>query len=431
MMELDFSENKTDTVPMSLEDENFLKTVTEGITKTSGDHYEMPLPFKRSMPHLPNNKNMAYQRFRHLKRRLLADPQYRDHYFAFMQDLIQKGYAESIPDTEPKDGHAWYIPHHGVYHPQKPGKIRVVFDCSAKCNGESLNDHLLQGPDLTNALVGVLCRFRKEPVAFTCDIEQMFYQFQVPVKHRDYLRFWWFQNNDMESDPIEYRMTVHIFGAVSSPGCANFGLKQLANDSEPKFGSEVANFVRHDFYVDDGLKSLPNVEEAIEMVVASKEMCKSGGLRLHKFLSSSKEVIRAVPQEDRAKGIKDLDLLRDKLPIERALGIQWCIESDTFQFRIVLNERPPTRRGVLSTISSVYDPLGFISPFILVGKQILQQMCKDQTDWDSPLTEPLMRRWERWLNDLSYLGSLKIKRCVKPDDFGNVKVAELHHFSDC
>lgn len=49
----------------------------------------------------------------------------------------------------------WYVPHHGIYHPHKPGKIRVVFDCSAKYQGKSFNDLLLSSPDLTNTLFGV------------------------------------------------------------------------------------------------------------------------------------------------------------------------------------------------------------------------------------------------------------------------------------
>ena len=80
-------------------------------------------------------------------------------------------------------------PYHGVYHPQKPDKIRVVFDCSASFGSESLNAHLLQGPNLTNRLIGVICRFRQEPVAVMCDIEQMFYQFRVSTEHCEYLRF--------------------------------------------------------------------------------------------------------------------------------------------------------------------------------------------------------------------------------------------------
>ena len=111
---------------------------------------------------------------------------------AFMQDIIEKGYAEKAPhERHNDDGKLWYIPHHGVYHPQKPNKIRVVFYCSATFMGHSLNKYLLQGPDLTNYLVGVLCRFRQEMIAFMCDLEAMFHQFKVEEEDCDYLRFYW------------------------------------------------------------------------------------------------------------------------------------------------------------------------------------------------------------------------------------------------
>ena len=81
-----------------------------------------------------------------------------------MEDILSKGYACKVsPDQKsPTKGTTWYILHHGVYHPRKPGKIRVVFDCSAKFMGKSLNDMLYKGPDLTSSLVGVLLRFREE-----------------------------------------------------------------------------------------------------------------------------------------------------------------------------------------------------------------------------------------------------------------------------
>ena len=104
--------------------------------------------------------------------------------------MIVKGYAEQVNPTETESGKkVWFIPHHGVYHPKKPGKIRVVFDCSEEFEGQSLNQSLLQGPDLTNNLFGVLGRFRKEPVAVMCDIESMFCQVQLTEQHRDLLRF--------------------------------------------------------------------------------------------------------------------------------------------------------------------------------------------------------------------------------------------------
>ena len=68
-----------------------------------------------------------------------------------MQMMLEEGHAEKAPEWYKR---VWYVPHHGVYHPKKPEKLRVVFDCSADFQGHSLNHHLLQGPDLTNSLVG-------------------------------------------------------------------------------------------------------------------------------------------------------------------------------------------------------------------------------------------------------------------------------------
>ncbi len=89
--------------------------------------------------------------------------------------------------------------------------------------------------------------------------------------------------------------------------------------------------------------------------------------------------------EDRAKGIKELNLEKNELPMKRALGVSWCIESDAFKFQIVMQDRPLTRRGILYTISSVYDPLGFLEPLILTGKGLLQDLCRGKVEWDDPI----------------------------------------------
>ena len=229
MFELDFSENASNNLPEELghsqEDRRFLTEVSKGIRLTEG-HYEIPLPFRQSEVDLPNNRQQAVKRALWQRKKMIQNHQYRNDYIAFINKIISKGYAEKIPqDTlETDPGKAWYIPHHGVYHPKKPDKIRVVFDCSAKYAGTSLNDQLLQGPDLTNSLVGVLTRFRQEPVAFMADIEAMFHQVLVPIKQRDFLRFLWWPNGDLTAQLEEYRMTVHPFGAVSSPSCSNYAL---------------------------------------------------------------------------------------------------------------------------------------------------------------------------------------------------------------
>lgn len=263
-----------------------------------------------------------------------------------------------------------------------------------------------------------------------CDIEAMFYQVRVPQEDRDLLRFLWWENGDTSREPQEYRMTVHLFGVTSSPGCSNFALKATADDNEAAVGSAAADFLRRDFYVDDGLKSVASEEESVELVKDIKEMCKRGGFNLHKFTSNRKEVIQQIPVSDRAEGIKDLDFSREHLPIERALGVQWCIESDTFNFTISLRDRPCTRRGILSTISSIYGPLGFVAPVLLEGKTILQELCRNNAGWDDPVPNDVRSKWFIWNAELEELQNFAIPRCYKPIDFGRVVKAEIHHFSD-
>lgn len=89
---------------------------------------------------------------------------------------------------------------------------------------------------------------------------------------------------------------------------------------------------------------------------------------------------------------KDLDMALGESRIEQALGVQWCIEADEVQFRVVVKENPLTRRGVVFTIASVYDSLGLVTPFILVGKHILQELCIDKVSWDQDLPEHILPR---------------------------------------
>ena len=93
--------------------------------------------------------------------------------------------------------------------------------------------------------------------------------------------------------------------------------------------------------------------------------------------------MQSIPESEHAKDITTLDMSFDGTPIERVLGVQWCLELDQFEFRLMLHEKCMTRTGILSTVASVYDPLGCLAPFILVGKQILQLMCKENRGWDN------------------------------------------------
>ena len=151
---------------------------------------------------------------------------------------------------------------------------------------------------------------------------------------------------------------------------------------------------------------------------------------MHKIVSNKKEVLEAIPVDDHAKEIKELNLAVDPLSIERALGVMCCVDNDSFRFRIDLRDRPFTRRGVLSTIGFIYDPNGYIGPLTPKEKQILQQMCRDKLNWDSPVPEYLRSQLEKWRKEIKGLEKLAIKRCVQPNDFGPVKAVEMRYFSD-
>ena len=222
-------------------DRKALGIMEESATTRNG-HYEIALPWRNYPPDLHNNKAQAERHRQLLKKRLIKQSGLLEKYRAFMDNLFLKDYASKIPQERHETlGTHGYLPHHPVFHPQKPDKVRVLFDCSAKHGNSSLNDQLLQGPDLRNSLVGVLTRFREEQIAFMSDIEAMFHQVRVLPSDRDALRFLW---------------------------CV-------------------------------------------------------------------------------------------------ALGVRWNVSSDTFVLSIVIKDRPATRRGILSTVSFAYDPLGFVFPFIL------------------------------------------------------------------
>ncbi len=427
ILESDFKDTEGEITKVSQDDILFLEKLKQGIQRNDHGHYQMPLPFK-VRPNLPNNKRYAMVRLDHLKRKMAKDESYKKRYCEFVTEIFQRGDAEEV-HNDGKEGETWYLPHHGVFHPKKVDKLRVVFDCSARYQGFSLNDHLLQGPDLINSLHGILIRFRQHPIALMCDIEKMYHQFHVDESDRDFLRFFWWKDGNINQPIYEFRMKVHLFGAASSSGCANYGLKHLATENSELYplGSQ---FVLKNFYVDDGVISVEGVDQAIKVANEARKLCAIGGLRLHKFVSNNKVVLDSIPPSEKTSDVRSFDLAFDELPLERTLGMQWEREYDYFKFKVQLKDQPSSRRGILSTVASVYDPLGLIAPVLLSGKRILQEVCKRGSGWDDPLSDRLSLRWEQWKRDLQNLQKIDVPRTYAPFSFGKPAQAELHHFSD-
>ena len=180
--------------------------------------------------------------------------------------------------------------------------------------GESLNEKLYKGPDLTNSLVGVLTRFRKDRVAVMADIESMLYQ--VPDRDSSFLRFFCWEDGNLERELQECQMVVHLFGAISSPACANFAY------NKEDFPSDVISTLKRNFYVDDCLKSLTLKTKATAHVDSLRNLLSRGGFRLTKWVSNSREVLEAIPKVERSKEVRKLGARKDEPHVQRALGVQ-------------------------------------------------------------------------------------------------------------
>ena len=413
---------------LSQEDLRALEKLKKSTKKRDG-HYETGLLWRDENVKLPNNREEAERRLQSLKRKFGREPGLEDKYRAAMEQYITKGHAHKLtPDEMTKFGHrTWYLPHFFVTNINKPGKLRIVFDAASKYKGASLNANLLQGPDCTNNLAGVLLRFREDNVALVADIEGMFLQVGVADEDQDSLRFLWWDKSS-EDPPDEYVMKVHVFGATDSPCAANWVLKKTATDNACDFDPVTVETVLHSFYVDDVLKSVGSPADAIRLANQLTELCKRGGFNLTKYMTNSREVLAEIPVEKRAVPTLDLDL--DELPVERALGVRWNVESDNFGFKINKTQKADTMRGVLSTISSVFDPLNFAAPVIMRGKQIMQALWRRKTPWDEPLSGEILEKWHNWKRDLLRLEDMTIPRCYfSRPDHGSA-ILQLHHFCD-
>ena len=307
---------------LSVEDKIAQKIVNDSLIKEDG-RYKVKFPF-RSLPlQIPNNKSVAEVRMKYLHRKLLQNKDMKDAYVKTMESYLTDGYARPLRNDEiqeEKSHGIWYVPHHGVVNPKKPGKVRVVFDCASKFKGKSINDHMYTGPDVLNTLLGVLLRFRQERVAIVGDVEAMYHRVKVYEEDERFLRFLWWKDGNLTEKASQFCMTVNIFGAAPSGFIANTALRRCADDGIETCHPDVVKSVHENFYVDDYLMSVPDETTAIFHVKKIRRLLLSGGFRLHKWRSTSKRVLETIEPSERAGAVKEIND-DTELPRERALGV--------------------------------------------------------------------------------------------------------------
>ena len=138
---------------------------------------------------------------------------------------------------------------------------------------------------------------------------------------------------------------------------------------------------------------------------------------------------------DHASGLHNLDFNKGPIPIQRSLGVYWDLKSDAFTFQVTLEEKPFTRRGVLSVTNSLCDPLGLAAPVIIKGKQLLRSLTTDlsasQPDaWDLPIPAESKPVWENWCHSLRALKGIKVPRSYRNKALKTAARTELHTFCD-
>ena len=149
------------------------------------------------------------------------------------------------------------------------------------------------------------------------------------------------------------------------------------------------------------------MEEAISVYYDLTEILQRRNFRLTKWTTNHSKVLQSIPATERSTQAQQY-LLGDSN--DRVLGINWQVHSDEFTFDVHLPKRPLTR-SILSTVASLYNPLGFAGPVILEAKALLQQLCKQRIDWDDPIKDPDVRSWQLWQEKLLYLNNIKVPRC--------------------
>ncbi|XP_065361998.1 uncharacterized protein LOC135955572 [Calliphora vicina] len=382
------------------------KILNETTVKIDG-RFQTRLLWRADDVVLPDSYSMALNRLVGIERKMKRSPEFGAAYKSIMRDYLSKSYIRKLSPIEVADlcPRTWYLPHFGVVNPNKPGKIRLVFDAAATVEGVSLNSKLLKGPQQYKPLPSVLFNFRVGAVAVCGDIKEMFHQVIVAPEDRCSQRFLW--REDTREPPDSYEMLVMTF---------------------------VKSIVDH-HYVDDFVDSFPTSARAIEIAKQVRDIHKSAGFELRNFSSNSSKVIVALKGTVESPVNFSSDV--NQLQSEKILGMYWQPKDDTFRFNLKFHNvnadviegmRCPTKRELLSVVMSVFDPLGFLSYYMITAKLLMREVWRHNIRWDDALPGELNEMWNNWRQELQNVINVKVPRFYFRNGFPSR--LELHVFVD-
>lgn len=367
----------------------------------------------------------SLKRFLSLERKFQVDPELHQEYCAFMNEYISMKHMSVIVDPVMQIGQHYYVPHHAVFKAtSSTTKMRVVFDASMKTsNNVSLNDILLSGPVIQQELFDIVLRFRLHIFVITADVAKMYRQVLISDNDREFQRILW---RDSPDKPLQhFTLNTVTYGTVPASFLATRVLKELAimcADRYPK----TSRSILEDFYMDDYISGSDSLEEAINMYKEVSVILESAGMSLRKWCSND-EHLRQIFYNTSTEEHYSLNLNPDETI--NSLGLTWCPSSDNLLFlnKSRASRCSRTKRELLSTLNSVFDPLGFLGPVIIRGKVFLQELWQLKLGWDDELPIYIQDKWKSFVSDLDKLDELRIPRAVKYASCGHI---QLHGFCD-
>lgn len=305
-----------------------------------------------------------------------------------LKEQLNNGIVEVVPDPSTFSQHpVSYLPHHCVIPKEGLSKLRIVYDASAKTkDNKSLNECLYRGPLMLEDLTGLLIRFREHKIGIVADVEKAFLQIGLQNEDRDVTRFLWVHD---ACKPISEGNLVHLrfrripFGVISSSFLLNATIRYHLTKSSNPCDNRIAN----DIYVDNLVTGSHSVSEAKSLYKTWRRSFSALSMNLQQWQSNSVEFISHIPDRYQGHG-SDV----------KVLGIGWNLNNDKLYLRSDDSFRTLsevcTKRDVLRTIASIYDPCGFVAPLILPAKLFLQELWKQKIKWDTPFEETLQKEWE-------------------------------------
>ena len=401
---------RTDRLVLTEEERLALNKVKDSLKYEKG-RYRVAVPWKDEKSELPDTKPMALSRLRSTEKNLKKDDRVAEDYKKTIQAYVEKGYLRKVPLHEQLPNNVWYLPHFPVVRMDKTTtKVRIVFDCTAKCNGVSLNDMIYAGPKLQQDLFNVLVRFRRNPVGIACDIKEMYLQIEIEEKDRSHFRLLW-RDLDPSREPDVFEFSRVVFGKNSAAMELQFVAQENARRNQDRY-PRAAETVLKSTYMDDSIDSAENDEEGVELYRQLKALWGIASMHARKWISNSPKVIEAIPTEERAT---EIVINSGQDPVIKTLGISWNSTEDLFTVTAspVSPDFQTTKRNVLSKVATIFDPLGFVCPYVIVAKILLQELWTRGYDWDDEVQDEIANKIRNWLEQLKSLKEVKISRCLR------------------